>query len=182
MTGPGKTGLIVIFSKFRFCLKRIAHDINKRLAKFQQSVRLYAGVTALNRVALLCMKVRKYLFYDLSRIIGYESKQIGWHIADKSSPTVVSLNRFIAHGVNISARTGKHLRSRDKKLLDQISTCGIMNRIKLRSWWHSSVKWWKSGTGIGRESLLQSNPPVHFRYCYYKMASWTPNVQLHVMV
>ena len=77
VTGPGKIGLIIIFSKFRFCLKTIAHDVNKHLAKFQQLVRLYAGVTALNRVSLLYMKVRKYLFYTLSHIIGYDSKQIG---------------------------------------------------------------------------------------------------------
>ena len=50
------------FSKFHFYLKRIAHDVNKDLTKFQQSVHLYAGVIALNRVSLLCMKVRKYLF------------------------------------------------------------------------------------------------------------------------
>ena len=76
VTGPGKTGLIVIFSKFRFCLKRIAYDVNKCLAKFQQSIYLYAGVAALNRVSLLCMKVKKYLFKTLSHIIRYDSKQI----------------------------------------------------------------------------------------------------------
>ena len=122
----------------------------------------------------------KIPFYTLSHIIGYESKRIGWHIADKSLLTVVSLDRLIAHGVNISAHTSKHLRSHDKRLLDKTLTCDIMNRTELHSWWHSSNKWWKSCTGIGRVSLLQSNLPIHFRYCYYKMASWTADIRLQV--
>ena len=142
----------------------ITHDVNESLTKFQQSVRLYAGIIALNRVLLLCMKVRKYLFYTLSHIVGYESKQIGWLIADISSPTVVSLDRFIAHayGVKISTSTSKHLRSRDKKLLDKILVRGVMNRTELRSWWHSRDKWWKGCTGTGRESFYRAINPFTF--------------------
>ena len=76
MTGLEKTGLIITFSKFHFYLKTIAHDVNKGLTKFQQSLYLYAGVRVLNHFSLLCIKVKKYLFNTLSHIIGYKSKQI----------------------------------------------------------------------------------------------------------
>ena len=115
-------------------------------------------------------------------IIRYELKQIRWHIANTSLPTVVSLDRFIVHVVNISTQSealAKQLRSRDNKLLDKTSAYSIVNRSELCSRWNSNDKWQKSCNGTGWESLWQSYPPVNFCHCCFKMASLTPDNLVH---
>ena len=179
MTRPGKPVLSSFFQNSSFAWKGLLMTSTKVWQSFSSQFVSMQELQPLTVFHYHAWKLEN-IFYTVSHIIGYESKQIGWHVADKSSPTVVSLDRFIAHSINLSTSTSKHLRSRDKKLLDKTSTRGSINRTELHSWWYSSDKWWKSCTGTACESLLQSNAPIHFHYFYYKMVSCTPDVWLQV--